>query len=163
MTSVAKKLPWKVHPWRIKRLPTLPVAIGIQGFFSNKQNYKLQHIKPANSAFEARVKPIKPLRATACPHELGPIILRAFLYARQKWPHMSFGKVAPQALEAIYDSFRVDGLPRVVFTVMKEVEKPLRGKLNSTLRHRFKRRGKMAFKLAIEQLRRENAGIHCFQ
>ena len=53
----------------------------------------------------------------------------------------------------------MDGLPRVVFGVSKDVEKPLRGKLHGCLRHRFKRRGKMAFKIALETLRREDPSI----
>jgi hypothetical protein len=72
------------------------------------------------------------------------------------WPGRPFSAVTSQALEAIYDSLRVDGLPRVIFGVSKEVEKPLRGKMSPVLRHRFKRRGKMALKMALQQLRRED-------
>lgn len=70
-----------------------------------------------------------------------------------------FANVSSQAMEAVYESLRVDGLPRVVFGVSKDVEKPLRGKLHGCLRHQFKRRGKVAFKIALETLRRENPGI----
>jgi len=65
-------------------------------------------------------------------------------------------------MEAVYESLRADGLPRVVFGVSKDVERPLRGKLHGCLRHRFKRRGKMALKCAIESLRKENRGIPCY-
>src|SRR5947207_5517456 len=157
MTSTAKKIPWKVHPWRIKRLPTLPAQLAVSQFFARKSR-KTQHFTPVNSPFEARIQPIKPLVSPACPHESGTFILRAFLYARRKWPWTSFANVASQAMEAVYESLRVDGLPRVIFGVSKDVERPLRGKLHGFLRHRFKRRGKMAFKYAIEGLRRENTG-----
>ena len=56
------------------------------------------------------------------------------------------------------ESYRVDGLPRVVFVVSTEVEKPLRGKMSSVLRHRFKRRMKTAFRMALEEKRKEDKG-----
>ncbi len=108
--------------------------------------------------FLARIRPIKPLKGPVSPYEKGSNILRGFLYARQKWPNSPFRTVSPQAMEAIYESNRVDGLPRVLFVVSKEVETPLRGKMHGTLRAMFRRRAKVAFKFAIEGLRREDKG-----
>ena len=59
-------------------------------------------------------------------------------------------------LEAVYDSMRIDGLPRVVFAVGKDVEQGLRGKLHGYLRGKFKRRGRMAFKIAMEEIRKKD-------
>src|SRR5438045_3476814 len=104
MTSTAAKLPWKVHPWRVSRLPTLPTQEGVSEFFTNRKRTKIKHFKPPNSSFEVRLKPIKPLLKPSTPHERGPVILRAFLYARRVWPGRPFSAVASQALEAIYNS-----------------------------------------------------------
>jgi RNase P protein component len=60
---------------------------------------------------------------------------------------------------ALYNSRLRDGLPRVVYVVSKEVEAPLRGKMGAILRHKFKRKGKAAFKQALEGLRRDNPSI----
>ena len=51
---------------------------------------------------------------------------------------------------------RVDGLPRVVFTVGKDVEQGLRGKLHGYLRGKFKRRARMAFKISMEEIRKKD-------
>ena len=59
----------------------------------------------------------------------------------------------------MYDSMRVDGLPRVVFAVGKDVESVLRGKLHGYLRGKFKRRARMAFKIALEEIRKKNLSI----
>lgn len=64
--------------------------------------------------------------------------------------------MADHALEAVYDSMRVDALPRVVFAVGKSVEKPLRGELHGYLRGKFKRRAKQAFRVALEEIREKN-------
>jgi len=64
--------------------------------------------------------------------------------------------MADTSLEAVYDSMRIDSLPRVVFAVGKSVEKPLRGTLHGYLRGKFKRRAKQAFRIALEEIRRKN-------
>lgn len=157
MTSTTANFPRKIDPWRIKRLPTFPVSLSPTYFFNLPKNKKLQIQN--YPTFTARIRPIKQLKFHPCPHHSGSIILRAFLYAREKWPTVSFRNVVTPSLEAVYESFRRDGLPRVVFVASKEVEQPLRGKLTSVLRHRFKRRAKLAFKMALEGIRREKEGI----
>lgn len=104
----------------------------------------------------ARIRPIKPLTAPVCPHESGSNILRAFLYARKRWPTTPFRTISALALQAVYDSNRVDGLPRAIFVVSKEVEAPLRGKMHGFIRGRFKQRAKAAFKEALEAFRKDN-------
>jgi hypothetical protein len=109
--------------------------------------------------FVVRIRPIKPLKGPICPYEKGGNILRAFLYARKHWPTTPFRTVSAQALEAVYESNRVDGLPRVLFVVAKQVEAPLRGKMHGVIRRQFRRRGKTAFKFALQSLRKEKKGI----
>jgi RNase P protein component len=89
-------------------------------------------------------------------HLKGPNTIRAFLYAREHWPERSFIRTAPAAFMALYNSRLRDGLPRVIYVVSKEVEAPLRGKMGSVLRHKFKRKGKSAFKHALEGLRKDD-------
>ena len=159
MTSITTKISWKVHPWRVKRLPTIPVELSTTYFFNNR-NKSIQIFLPSrqNPPFIARILPISPLKSPLPPLESGSNILRSFLYARSKWPYSPYRANAAYAMETIYNTFRVDGLPRVVFVVAKEVQQPLRGKLNAVIRHQFKRRGKAALKRALEELRRENEG-----
>jgi RNase P protein component len=154
MASVTR-IPRPLHPWKIKHIPSLAVEQGTKLFFLGRAPAIIRH----HPAFAVRAKPIQPLTAQPPPHLKGPKILQAFLYARKHWPNYPLRSVLSDAMEAIYESRRVDGLPRVIFSVSKEVATPLRGKLQAALRHRFKRVGRTAFKVALETLRRENHGI----
>ena len=157
-----------LHNWRLPPvLPTIPSPISSTLFWppSNNPHNKfslpgLQTYSPAETPcpFHIRLRPIKPLVTPSAPPCHGSLILRSFLYARKYWPDQPFRNVAAQALEAVNESYRVDGLPRVVFVVSTEVEKPLRGKMSSVLRHRFKRRMKTAFRMALEEKRKEDKG-----
>lgn len=157
-----------LHNWRLPPiLPTIPSPISSILFWPPSNNPKnkfslpgLQTYSPASAPtpFHIRLRPIKPLVTPSAPPSHGSLILRSFLYARQHWPEQPFRNVAAQALEAVNESYRVDGLPRLVFVVSTEVEKPLRGKMSSVLRHRFKRRMKTAFRMALEEKRKEDKG-----
>lgn len=152
MTSVVQTVS-RAAPWKVGRLPTIPAELSLQLFYNKRDKLQFYNVNPA---FTARIRSIKPLSGSVCPLYSGPVILRAFLYAREKWPTQPFRAVSGRALEAVYNSFRVDGLPRLVVSVSKDVEKPLRGKLRGTIRHRFKRRGTRAFRQALEGLRQED-------
>ena len=108
------------------------------------------------SSFEARIHPISPILKPPATYASGPVILRAFLHARTRHGRTPFRMLTDQSLEAVYDSMRIDGLPRVVFAVGKDVEQGLRGKLHGYLRGKFKRRGRVAFRLAMEEIRKQD-------
>jgi len=157
--------------WKIKSLPSFPAVAYTGYFFAPGGRENLQMINapvqnPLSSTstvpFTARVRPIKALEGPVCPYEKGSNILRAFLYARKTWPNKQFRTVSAQAMEAVYESNRVDGLPRVLFAVSRETEAPLRGKMHGVIRRRFRRRAKMAFKMAIQYLRKENKGTPAY-
>jgi hypothetical protein len=159
-----------VHTWRLPPiLPTISSPVSSTLFWPPSHNPQnkfalpgLQTYAPPSPApFRVRLRPIKPLLSSPAPLCQGSLVLRTFLYARKKWPLQPFRQVAAQALEAVRDSQRVDGLPRVVFVVSSEVEKPLRGRMHGVIRHRFKRRMKAAFRIALEEKRKEDKGIHC--
>lgn len=154
------------HPW-INRFPTFTSTIIQKLFFGrvHRQNYtpKLQtdvaYAKKADSIpFTAKLQPIQRLTDPAAPYTLGPNMLRAFIYARQRYPDIPVRWASERAIQAVYESNRIDGFPRVMFNISKEVEKLLIGKLHGFIRRRFKMRGRRAFIDALDQLRREREG-----
>lgn len=84
-------------------------------------------------------------------------MLRSYLYAREMWPEKAYWDVGVEARSAIHDSFRIDGLPRVTFALRGKKE--LEGRLKAFWRIWFLRRGKVAFRKAIEEIRAQNPGI----
>jgi hypothetical protein len=165
--AIATKSLKNGHPWR-NRFPTITTTDVQKIFFgrSHRQHFipKSQtEVRYADKAdgvpFTAKLQPIQRLTRPAAPYTLGPNILRAFIYARQHYPDIPFRWASAHALQAVYESNRIDGFPRVMFTVSKEVEKLLIGKLHGLLRRRFKTRGRRAFIDALDQLRRERQGI----
>jgi hypothetical protein len=174
MAAIVAKGPRSTKSWRVPRLPSIPVSLCSESFFQpgpRNRNCQLCDAWPTTRTtppttgrkpaaprpiFTARMLPIKTLKEPVCPHETGPNLLRTFLYARSKWPDQPFRNCAARASEAVHESNRIDGLPRVVFAVGKGVQALLRGKLHSVIRSKFKRRAKTAFKCALEDLRRED-------
>jgi hypothetical protein len=110
----------------------------------------------STAPFTAKIQPIGRLTGPIPPYADGPNILRAFLYARQRWPHLGFRTVSSKAMQAVYETNRIDGLPRVVFTVSTGVEKLLKGNLLGVLRKKFKKRGRWAFIMALHELKKED-------
>lgn len=151
------------HPWR-NRFPTFPTAEVQEIFFrpARRQYFVPTPSPNANKTdgvpFTAKLQPIKRLTVRAAPYTLGTTILRAFIYARQHFPDMAFRWASTKALQAVYESNRIDGFPRVMFSVSKEVEKMLRGKLHGLLRRRFKTRARRAFIAALKQVCSERKG-----
>ena len=145
-----RKTMWKMPA----KLPTVPVDTGMATLTGHIAGVPHQRIDPANSTFVVHVRPIPKLTSHPAPLAEGPIILRAFLWARQNYPTRNFMEVKDIALDAVYQSHRVDGMPRVVFGLMKDVRTVMGTKvrLSGVLRHRFKRRAKQAFREAMEQI-----------
>jgi hypothetical protein len=154
MTTITR-IPRPLHPWKIKQLPTIQCDLSSQILFRN-HNTQIIQLHPA---FILRANPIQPLKTRPCPHLAGPRILQAFLWARKRFPGRPVLKGLPWSFQAVYESRRVDGLPRVVFVVSKDISVPLRGKMSGVIRHRAKNRGRTAFKLALEGLRRTKKGM----
>src|SRR5271170_5301478 len=151
--SISSKL------WQVPRLlPTIPANICTLKFFHPNKNPKHRMQTQDLPSFYVRVKPIPLLIKPPATYASGPVILRAFIHARTRHKRQPFRMMADQSLEAVYDSMRVDSLPRVVFAVGKSVEKPLRGVLHGYLRGKFKRRARQAFRVALEEIRKKN---HC--
>jgi len=156
MTTATRSTSWRVP----HHLPTIPTTISSLLFWGPLSKPYTQTYTPLTTPppFTLRLRPIKPLTAPPAPLSTGSLILRSFLYARKHWPGTAFRNVAAQALEQVNEAWRRDGLPRLVFAVSMEVERPLRGKILSCIRHRFKRRAKVAMRLALEELRKEDPG-----
>src|SRR5271169_1784084 len=133
-------------------LPTIPANVCTLKFFGNIKSPKHRMQTQDLPSFFVRIKPIPPLTKPPAPYASGPVILRAFIYARTRHKRYPFRLMADTSLEAVYDSMRIDSLPRVVFAVGKSVEKPLRGTLHGYLRGKFKRRAKQAFRIALEEI-----------
>lgn len=104
------------------------------------------------------IKPIVMLTQPIAPLAKGPNILRAFLWAREKYPDRNFGEVKDEAMEAVYSSHRVDGLPRIAWTLGKDVRQIVNGrvKVGGVLRHKVKRRARAAFREAVEGALKED-------
>ena len=150
----AAKTMWKMPA----KLPTVPVDIGTATFVGRIPGVPHQRIDTANNTFVVHVRPIPKLASRPAPLAEGPTILRAFLWARQHYPHLNFMEVKDRALDAVYQSHRVDGLPRVVFGLLKDVRTVVGAKvqLSGVLRHRFKRRARQAFREAMEQIKNKS-------
>jgi hypothetical protein len=158
LASTAKKTPaWKLPA----KIPTMPVDISSARLTYNTKGALVQRIEPATKAFVVNVQPIGPLKTPPAPLAKGSNMLRAFLWAREHFPQSNLIEVKEKAVEAVYESHRVDGLPRVIFALAKEVRNPLNIKIQigGILRHRFKRRARRAFRDAIEELRRKDPSI----
>jgi hypothetical protein len=112
--------------------------------------------KLSTAPFIAKIQPIGRLTAPIAPYADGTNILRAFLYARGRWPQLGFRNVSSKSMQAVYETNRIDGLPRVVFVVSKGVENLLKGKLHGVLRRRYKKRGRWAFIAALHELKKED-------
>jgi hypothetical protein len=154
----ASRIPPALHPWKVKLpLPTISAEFSSVLFFQDRSR-RVQRIF-APPAFQLRVRAIKRLTAPVIPRVKGSNLLQAFLWARQNAPDKAFLQIYLHAYDAVYAARRIDGLPRVVFLVSKDVAVPLRGSLKSYLRHQFKRRAKEAFRLTLEALRRAEPGM----
>jgi hypothetical protein len=151
------------HPWR-NRFPTFTTDEVQKIFFgrARRQWFTPTPSPNANKSdgvpFTAKLQPIKPLTVHAAPYTLGTTILRAFIYARQHFHDLAFRWASAKALQTVYESNRIDGFPRVMFIVSKEVEKLLTGKLHGLLRRRFKTRARRAFIAALKQICSERKG-----
>src|SRR5271156_650635 len=112
--QTAKLLPKR---WRLPRLPTFPAnpdqTVSLFSFKSPSSIHGAA--QKAYPTFHIYYRPITVLNAPVTPYYEGSLMLRTFLYVRKKWPDKSFLEVSYDARKAINESYRVDGLPRVMF------------------------------------------------
>jgi hypothetical protein len=146
---------WKLPP----RLPTLPMEIASYRLIMDSPN-RIHRFRPRHQSCVVNIRPIAQLTEPPASQARGPHVLRAFLWAREKYPDRNFNDVRDEAMEAVYSSYRVDGLPRIVFGLGKDVRMIVnnRVKVGGVLRHKVKRRAKAAFREALEGERQINPG-----
>jgi hypothetical protein len=142
---------------KASQLPTMTHGMTKIVFYSHSNRSQVQ-----GGSFDVQILPIAPLTSLPCPYEDGTKYLRAFLYGRSRWPNQPFGKVRWLAYQAVHDSYRVDGLPRVVWALGEKARQPFLGKSVGFMRRRYQRRAKRAFGLALEQLLNESEGMCLF-
>jgi hypothetical protein len=150
---------------KVPYVPVLPISISASKFFFPRDKTLVQHVKTPKSAssnksiFNVRVMATDPLTAPVPSPTTGSRRLRTFLLLRERYPDNLVKEKWEDLFTRTHDMERLEGVPRVAFVLGKEVAKEGLGDTKAALRNRFRRRAKVAFRIALERIRSEESGV----